>query len=99
MSDQHENPRPFATRKVGDRTWEVLIYPENRWQSIPCEDDAKQLAKTPVLRSQYLDENRRDASFADEMERTAAVFDKYDLTCAASRQLQKWARLIRAFDD
>ena len=79
MTAQTQKPNPFPVRKVGDHRWEVLIVPKNTW--LPCagEADACAIAKAPQLKPQCLTEERSDADFADELQKTAEVLARYDI--------------------
>ncbi len=79
MTAQTQKPNPFPVRKVGDSNWEVLIVPKNTW--LPCagEADASTIAKAPLLKHQCLTEERSDADFADELEKTGEVLARYDI--------------------
>ncbi len=79
MTAQTQKPNPFPVRKVGDNHWEVLIVPKNTWLPCASEADACAIAKAPILKHQCLAEERSDADFADELEKTAEVLARYDI--------------------
>ncbi len=79
MTAQTQKPHQFPVRKVGDNHWEVLIVPKNTWLACAGEADACAIAKAPLLKHQCLAEERSDAEFAEELERTAEVLARYDI--------------------
>ncbi len=78
--DQHDRvPEPFPVRKVADQQWEVLIATENTWLSCETEEDARIIAKGAVLEYESLERTRSGPAFADELERQADTYKKYNL--------------------
>lgn len=70
-------PRPFPVHKVGDRNWEVLIAGKDTW--LPCEreQDARVIARGPVLEYESLERTRTGAAFADELDELADTLERY----------------------
>ncbi len=78
MNQESKVPDRFPVRQVAGR-WEVLIAQEDLWVPCDSEDDARTIALAPVLEYESLERDRSGVSFAEELERTADILEKYGI--------------------
>jgi hypothetical protein len=94
MMNSDDLPSRWPVRKVGQADWEVLVVPEGRWVSCASEEEARLLAKAPVLKSETLERLRAGTGFAGELERLAEVLAGHGMG-VASRFFRRRAAEVR----
>jgi len=84
-------PRTFPVRQLRDQ-WEVLILARgaNTWLPTETEEDARIIARGPVLNYQSVKKRRTGREFAAELRELAATLAKYSIG-AGSRYFQERA--------
>jgi hypothetical protein len=95
MTDTGNVSAHWPRRQIDDGDWEVLVVPEDKW--IPCasEEEARILARAPVLRDESLQRSRSGSAFAQELEELADVLETHGMG-AGSRFFRQRASEVRA---
>lgn len=92
-----DEPKRFPVREKNGK-WEVYISPdldEARWEACDSESEARIISNAPVLNFRFHSHSDiADEPFADELEKTAHVFEKHKMNSGARGFLLS-AQMIR----
>ncbi|HUG94399.1 MAG TPA: hypothetical protein VML55_26445, partial [Planctomycetaceae bacterium] len=91
----YPRPSPWEVRGLPDGTWQVRISElDDVWLTCESEEDAQAIALAPALKHEALERLKSGDDFAAELERTAAVMEKYHMGFG-SRFLRRRAQEVR----
>jgi hypothetical protein len=87
---------PWKVRQGSDGRWQVLISERDEvWLTCDSEEDARAIARAPVLQYEAMERTKTGESFAAELERTANVWEKYRMDFG-SRFLRRHAQRVQS---
>jgi len=100
MSEEEWPPKRLPVRYLEGQGWQVLLPQANgnndEWLEVDGEDDARLIARAPVLRYEY--HEHPGSVSADELDRAARALRRY-WPCLMARMLARFAADMRTACD